>query len=96
MSVNALFSPGRLGAIGLPHRIIMAPLTRMRADEHGAQGPLNAEYYAQRASASLIITEATVISARAPLNPYDRTTFYGGGARGYTDYPVLEAVAQRS
>jgi N-ethylmaleimide reductase len=70
MSVNALFSPGRLGAIELPHRIIMAPLTRMRADGHGAQGPLNAEYYAQRASAALIITEATAISAKGRGLPH--------------------------
>jgi N-ethylmaleimide reductase len=70
MSVNTLFSPLRLGAIELPHRIIMAPLTRMRADGHGAQGPLNAEYYAQRASAALIITEATAISARGRGLPH--------------------------
>jgi N-ethylmaleimide reductase len=70
MSVNALFNPGRLGAIELPNRIIMAPLTRMRADGHGAQGPLNAEYYAQRASAALIITEATAISARGRGLPH--------------------------
>jgi N-ethylmaleimide reductase len=70
MSVSALFSPLRLGAIELPHRIIMAPLTRMRADGHGAQRSLNAEYYAQRSSAALIITEATSISARGRGLPY--------------------------
>jgi N-ethylmaleimide reductase len=58
VSVSALFSPLRLGAIELPHRIITASVTRMRADEHGAQGPLNTGYFAQRASAALIITEA--------------------------------------
>jgi N-ethylmaleimide reductase len=70
MSVNTLFSPGRLGAIELPHRIVMAPLTRMRADGSGAQGQLNAEYYAQRASAALIITEATAISVRGRGLPH--------------------------
>jgi N-ethylmaleimide reductase len=70
MSVNALFSPLHLGAIELPHRIIMAPLTRMRADEHGAQGPLNARYYAQRSSAALIITEATAISVQGRGLPH--------------------------
>ena len=42
----------------------MAPLTRARADEHGVPSPLAAEYYAQRAGAGLIITEATAVSAQ--------------------------------
>jgi N-ethylmaleimide reductase len=58
MSVS-LFSPFRLGPLRLANRIVMAPLTRARADEHGVPSPLAAEYYAQRAGAGLIIAEAT-------------------------------------
>lgn len=57
-----LFSPFQLGPYSLPNRLVMAPLTRNRAGEGNVPGPLNAEYYAQRASAGLIITEATQIS----------------------------------
>jgi len=64
MPTNTLFRPLRLGAISVPTRIIMAPLTRMRANSEGVLGVLNAEYYSQRASAALIITEATAISVQ--------------------------------
>lgn len=57
-----LFDPLDLGAIALPNRILMAPLTRGRATRDGVPTPLMAEYYAQRASAGLIISEATGIS----------------------------------
>jgi N-ethylmaleimide reductase len=58
-----LFQPLRLGPYDLPHRIVMAPLTRSRARQPGnVPTPLNACYYAQRASAALIISEATQIS----------------------------------
>jgi N-ethylmaleimide reductase len=58
-----LFQPFRLGPYTLPHRIVMAPLTRSRARQPGnVPGPLNACYYAQRASAALIISEATQVS----------------------------------
>lgn len=58
-----LFEPVSLGELTLPNRIFMSPLTRNRATE-GTDAPhaLNAEYYAQRAGAGLIITEATQIS----------------------------------
>jgi N-ethylmaleimide reductase len=55
-----LFSPLSVGAIALPHRVLMAPLTRCRADDDHVPGPLMAEYYAQRASAGLVIAEATM------------------------------------
>lgn len=58
-----LFSPATLGSISLKNRIVMAPLTRNRAGEGGVPQDLNATYYAQRASAGLIVTEATPISA---------------------------------
>jgi len=63
--IEALFQPIVLGALRLPHRIIMPALTRMRADAWGVPGPLASKYYAQRATAALIITEATAISALA-------------------------------
>jgi N-ethylmaleimide reductase len=62
MSTETLFSPTRLGAIDVSNRIAMAPLTRSRAGMDGVQSPLAIDYYRQRASAGLIITEATNIS----------------------------------
>ncbi len=58
----SLFHPVKFGAINLPNRIVMAPLTRARSDRDAAPNALMAEYYAQRASAGLIISEATGIS----------------------------------
>lgn len=62
---NDLFSPLTLGEIALKNRVVMAPLTRNRAGEGGVPQAINVEYYAQRASAGLIVTEATPISAMA-------------------------------
>jgi 2,4-dienoyl-CoA reductase-like NADH-dependent reductase (Old Yellow Enzyme family) len=62
MSKESLFSPLQLGAIQLRNRIIMAPLTRMRAGANNLPTPMNADYYAQRASAGLIISEGTAVS----------------------------------
>ena len=61
-SVAALFEPLSLGAISLSNRILMAPLTRGRSGESRIPNDLMLEYYVQRASAGLIITEATQIS----------------------------------
>ncbi|WP_040577235.1 alkene reductase [Methylopila sp. M107] len=61
-SADAIFEPLKIGALDLPNRIVMAPLTRSRADAKTlAPRQLNADYYAQRASAGLIIAEATQI-----------------------------------
>ncbi|MGB5596253.1 MAG: alkene reductase, partial [Crocosphaera sp.] len=57
-----LLSPCKLGDITLKNRVIMAPLTRSRAGEERIPNDLMKEYYSQRASAGLIISEATVIS----------------------------------
>ncbi len=65
-----LFDPIRLGAIEAPNRIIMAPLTRGRATRAHVPTPIMAEYYAQRASAGLIISEATGISQLGLGWPY--------------------------
>jgi 2,4-dienoyl-CoA reductase-like NADH-dependent reductase (Old Yellow Enzyme family) len=57
-----LLSPIRLGDLHLPNRIFMAPLTRSRAGATRVPNPLMAEYYRQRASAGLILTEATAVT----------------------------------
>ncbi len=59
-----LFTPLKLGDLDLPNRIIMAPLTRCRADDGRVPNALMKEYYAQRASAGLIISEATAVDAK--------------------------------
>jgi N-ethylmaleimide reductase len=61
--MTTLFEPGKLGDIALANRVVMAPLTRNRAIEGLVPGPLTVEYYRQRASAGLIIAEATQVSA---------------------------------
>ena len=58
-----LFSPVALGALTLPNRVVMAPMTRSRADGTLA-APLAATYYAQRASAGLIVSEGTQVSTQ--------------------------------
>ncbi len=58
----SLFDPLKLGDITLPNRIIMAPLTRCRASEGRVPNELMAEYYAMRASAGLILSEATSVT----------------------------------
>jgi N-ethylmaleimide reductase len=65
MSVEILFKPLRLGAIKVRNRIVMAPMTRMRAGAGHAPTPLNTEYYVQRASAGMIVTEGTAVSPQA-------------------------------
>ena len=75
-----LFTPVRMGKLKLPNRIVMAPLTRMRAANPGhAPTELHAEYYAQRASAGLIIGECTEISP---------------AAYGWADTPGLWSIEQ--
>src|SRR6202046_3987421 len=60
---NHLFSPVKLGRLSLEHRVAMAPLTRSRSGQPGnVPTDMNVEYYRQRASAALIVSEATQIS----------------------------------
>jgi N-ethylmaleimide reductase len=61
MPHSALFQPLQAGALSLPNRILMAPLTRSRADRGHLPNALMADYYAQRAGAGLIIAEATMV-----------------------------------
>lgn len=72
MKYSTFFRPLQLGALPLPNRLVMAPLTRMRAAPGGIATNLMAEYYAQRATAGLMITEGTAISTQAhgyPASP---------------------------
>ena len=66
-----LFSPARFGAIELTNRVVMSSLTRNRAGHGNVPTPLMAEYYRQRASAGLILTEATPVCAEG--HGYPRT-----------------------
>ena len=61
-STATLFTPYRLGALALRNRLVMSPMTRSRALAGNVPNPLAATYYAQRASAGLIVTEATQVS----------------------------------
>lgn len=73
------FSPLTAGDLELPNRIVMAPMTRLRADEMGIPGALIAEHYAQRASIGLIISEGVFPSAES---------------KGYAGQPGIATPAQ--
>lgn len=62
---SALLKPVQVGATAAENRIFMAPLTRSRADADGTPSPLAAQYYAERASAGIIISEATAVCEQA-------------------------------
>ncbi len=64
MSTPTLFTPLRLGALETPNRIFLAPLTRCRAEPGNVPSEMNAEYYRQRATGGLLISEATSVSPR--------------------------------
>src|SRR5271168_48897 len=59
---EGLFSPYRLGELELSNRMVLSPMTRSRALEGNVPNPIAATYYAQRASAGLLVTEATQVS----------------------------------
>jgi N-ethylmaleimide reductase len=69
MKNSSLFEPLKLGSLTLPNRVVMAPLTRMRAGPANAPTALNATYYAQRATAGLIIAEGTAVSQQGQGYP---------------------------
>ena len=79
MSTSKLFEPYKLGKLTLTNRTAMAPLTRNRAQPGFVPGPLAAEYYSQRASAGLLITEASQISQQG---------------QGYQDTPGIYSPEQ--
>jgi N-ethylmaleimide reductase len=83
-----LFTPVKVGPYELPHRIVMSPLTRSRAGAGLAPTEMNATYYAQRASAALIITEATQVTPQGigyPSTPGIYTQEQVAGWRLVTD-----------
>ncbi|HBU28392.1 MAG TPA: alkene reductase [Thiobacillus sp.] len=83
-----LFSPARFGAIDLANRVVMSSLTRNRAGAGNVPTPLVAEYYRQRASAGLILTEASPICAEGhgyPRTPGIHTPEQIAGWRQVTD-----------
>ena len=75
----SLFDPIQLGDLALANRVVMAPLTRNRAVAGNTPGPMTVEYYRQRATAGLIVTEASQIS---PM------------AQGYLDTPGIHSPEQ--
>ncbi|HUB90351.1 MAG TPA: alkene reductase [Dyella sp.] len=93
MHVEDLFEPIQLGPYLLANRIVMAPLTRSRATEEGVPTPLMTEYYTQRASAGLIITEGVNISAQG--RGYMRTPGLYDNAQTAAWRPIVDAVHAR-
>jgi N-ethylmaleimide reductase len=89
MSAPTLFTPLQLGALRLAHRVVMAPLTRMRAGPGAVPRPLNVTYYAQRASeGGLLISEGAPISPTAhgmPNTPGIHSAAQVAGWRAVTD-----------
>jgi N-ethylmaleimide reductase len=77
--MNQLLTPVRIGRLVAPNRLVMAPMTRSRADDDGVVGELTVAYYAQRASAALIISEGVFPSAMG---------------KGYVHTPGIETEAQ--
>jgi N-ethylmaleimide reductase len=60
-ATSPLFTPLRVGPLTLPNRMVLAPMTRVRADGEGRVPAMTAEYYAQRATGGLLVTEATQV-----------------------------------
>jgi N-ethylmaleimide reductase len=92
MSQNSLFSPLQVGPYLLQHRVVMAPLTRMRAERLSfAPRTLNAEYYGQRATAGgLIIAEASPVAPTGRGNPATPGIYSGDQVEGWRD--VVDTV----
>ena len=88
--MTTLFDPITLGDLQLPNRIIMAPLTRCRADEGRVPNALMAEYYVQRASAGLILSEATSVTPMGVGYPDTPGIWSDEQVRGWTN--VTKAV----
>src|SRR5258706_16035039 len=89
-AATTVFSPIQLGRLQLPNRIFMAPLTRCRAGAGHVPNELNAQYYQQRASAGLIISEATSVSPRGFGYPNTPGIFTDAQIKGWTK--VTDAV----
>ncbi len=88
--MTTIFDPIKLGDLELPNRIIMAPLTRCRADEGRVPNALMAEYYVQRASAGLILSEATSVTPLGVGYPDTPGIWSDEQVRGWTN--ITKAV----
>ena len=88
--MTTLFDPITLGDLQLPNRIIMAPLTRCRADEGRVPNALMAEYYTQRAGAGLILSEATSVTPMGVGYPDTPGIWSDDQVRGWSN--VTKAV----
>jgi 2,4-dienoyl-CoA reductase-like NADH-dependent reductase (Old Yellow Enzyme family) len=88
-----LFDSVNLGALSLPNRVVMAPMTRARAGEGRLPNALMGEYYRQRASAGLIVTEATVISRQGIGWRQSPGIFTDGQARAWREQVVAPVHA---
>ena len=88
--MTTIFDPIKLGDLELPNRIIMAPLTRCRADEGRVPNALMAEYYVQRASAGLILSEATSVTPMGVGYPDTPGIWADDQVRGWTN--ITKAV----
>ena len=91
--ISTLFQPFELGPITLGNRLVMAPLTRNRAGAGDVPQALNAEYYAQRAEAGLIITEASQISPQGKGYPGTPGIYSAEQVAGWR--PVTDAVHKK-
>jgi N-ethylmaleimide reductase len=85
-----LFQPVTIGKLALPNRIVMAPMTRNRADERDAPHALNAQYYRQRAGVGLIITEASQVSPQGKGYPRTPGTYNATQIAGWSH--ITDAV----
>jgi 2,4-dienoyl-CoA reductase-like NADH-dependent reductase (Old Yellow Enzyme family) len=88
--MTTLFDPITIGDLQLANRIIMAPLTRCRADEGRVPNALMAEYYVQRASAGLIISEATSVTPMGVGYPNTPGIWSDAQIRGWSN--ITKAV----
>ncbi|MGR9051842.1 MAG: alkene reductase [Gammaproteobacteria bacterium] len=82
-SVIDLFTPLKLGALELPNRVVMAPLTRVRAGATHIPNDMMVEYYAQRASSGLIISEASMVDAHGCAFGGEGGIYSGAHAAGW-------------
>ena len=80
---DPLFTPLQAGALQLPNRLVMAPLTRCRASAGRVPNPLMAQYYAQRSSFGLILSEATSISPQGVGYPNTPGIWSAGQVQGW-------------
>lgn len=88
--MTTIFDPIKLGDLQLANRIVMAPLTRCRADEGRVPNSLMAEYYVQRASAGLIISEATSVAPMGVGYPDTPGIWSSDQVRGWSN--ITKAV----